>query len=316
MNEALVSVIIPVYNVEQYLRRCIDSVLAQEYDNIEIILVDDGSTDNSPLICDEYNKNYANVKAFHKENGGLSSARNYGIENAKGEYITFLDSDDYIHPSFVDRLVQLLQEYNTKVSQCVFELGSENHFASFTEEIQVTRHEGSTTFGNRAVKIAACGKMYEASLFETLRFPIGKINEDEFTTYKAIDASGSIVTTNERLYYYYENPDSIMRKERQLVPLDAFEAYEERLAYFKEKGDLVAYELSRKEYLLRILIIYSRCTKRRDNLNDKGAILSLYRENYAKLRRDLISKKESLLLTVFRYMPKLCAFLLVKSGRV
>ena len=186
IGQSLVSVIIPVYNTEKYLSRCIKSVLYSEYKNIEIILVDDGSIDSSGLICDSFAKEDDRIRVIHKSNGGLSSARNAGIDIAKGEYITFIDSDDYIHQKYIGYLLELLQMNKCNISQCELETGCNETFTNRRIRRKETVYTINNLFKDRKIKIIACAKLYKSELFETIRFPLDRINEDEFVTYQLL----------------------------------------------------------------------------------------------------------------------------------
>lgn len=234
----LVSIVVPIYNVEAYLKRCVDSLLLQTYKNIEIILVDDGGQDNSGAICDEYAKRDERIKVIHKPNGGLSDARNKGIDIANGEYIAFVDSDDYISNDFIEVLYEICEREKCDIAQCKFE---KVYGDSFVEE----RRNGSITlrnnieqlefsFGNDDVEsIVVWNKLYKTNLFNNLRFPFGKINEDEFTTYKLFYKANKIVTVNLAMYGYFMSENSIMRSGYNLKRLHYIEAVEERLEFFK-----------------------------------------------------------------------------------
>lgn len=159
-------------------------------------------------------------------------------------------------------------------------------------------------FGRRKIKITACGKIYHCSLLKNLRFPLGRINEDEFFTYKAIADSGKIAVTTAEYYFYYMNSDSIMHKERDYLPLDFMDAYAERISFFHNRGDTIAEELSRKEYAVRLMLLYSRCLKNRNNKNDKSYILSSYRETWRSVnRKSLVDVRERFLLDMFMRFP-------------
>lgn len=304
-----VSVIVPVYQVEKYIRRCLDSILNQTYRAFEVIVVDDGSPDACPEICDEYQNRYPNVSVIHKENGGLSSARNAGMDVARGEYITFVDSDDQLHPYFIEKMLGLMNTYHAKIAQCAFKIvrgGVQRQSVTSVQEnkSKETCYADSRMFGRRKIKITACGKIYHCSLLKNLRFPLGRINEDEFFTYKAIADSGKIAVTTAEYYFYYMNSDSIMHKERDYLPLDFMDAYAERISFFHNRGDTIAEELSRKEYAVRLMLLYSRCLKNRNNKNDKSYILSSYRETWRSVnRKSLVDVRERFLLDMFMRFP-------------
>ena len=254
----LVSIVVPVYNVEKYLRECIDSILSQTYKKLEIILVDDGSTDESGKICDEYVKKDSRIKAIHKENGGLSSARNTGLDIATGKYISFIDSDDYVTENFIEKMYNALQENKAEMAQCLF---TKDKFESVKMQIEVLDSEQAIEYWNdiqyHNFFVIACNKLYNLKLFENLRFPLGKISEDAFTTYKVFDKAKKIVIIPDILYYYRSTPDSITNRKFSVKRYDALQAYEEEINYFKKNDKerlaysaMVLYQHILKRYYL------------------------------------------------------------------
>ncbi|MCR5654841.1 MAG: glycosyltransferase, partial [Lachnospiraceae bacterium] len=257
--EALVSIILPIYRVEKYLGRAIDSCLSQTYSHLEIILVDDGSDDSCGEICDTYAKKDARIRVIHKENGGLSDARNAGLDVATGDYIAFVDSDDYIAPDFIESLLCCIREEDADLALCsyvtteddglklsVFEplkeaVGKEEHIADGEREVSDSRtllnnlydrnHRDATYF------IVAWNKLYKAELWKEIRFPKGKIHEDEAIMHEVFDRANKGVYLRRKLYAYYQMPGSITRGSFQMKRLDWLDALDKRVAYFEEKGD-------------------------------------------------------------------------------
>ena len=284
-NNILVSVIVPVYNVEKYLVRCVDSILKQSYNNLQIILVDDGSNDKSALICDEYTKKDTRILVIHKNNGGLSEARNVGIDNAKGDYICFIDSDDFVRETYVKDLLSIILEYNADIAVCLFEKGNSDRFKDIIDENQpniivLNNIEALNKLYDEVLNVSMIvvwNKLYSKNLFNKIRFPIGKIHEDEFTMPKLLFEADKIVIINKKDYYYFQSPNSIMRSEFKINRLDALEAFEERINLFNQKGlnELANKALSAYIYILiRYICII-------DNLNDK---------KYQKAKNTLIKK--------------------------
>ena len=190
-----ISVIVPVYNVEQYLPRCVESILAQTYENLEILLVDDGTKDNSGAICDAYARQDARVKAIHKKNGGLSSARNAGIDAATGEYLSFVDSDDWIEPDMYEKMMALMEKYSVRlVCAGRWDVSSETGEKTLglcppKEEVISGEELVRRIFHWENIDSAAWDKLYHRSLFASARYPLGVICEDVPTTYRiALDA--------------------------------------------------------------------------------------------------------------------------------
>lgn len=240
-NNDLISVVIPVYNVEPYIRACVESVLQQSYKNLEIILVDDGSADRCPAICDEYAEKDARIKVIHKSNGGLSDARNAGIEAATGAYITLIDSDDSIHPAMISYLYNALIQNDADISFCQRQeidengaaLPSKSEFSTFIVDGRNTCME--EFLKNRQIDTVAWGKLYKRSMFDDVRYPFGKYHEDVFTTYKIIAKCNRMFIGEERYYNYRIRTASITQSSFSLKHLDAIEANEER-AKFIEKN--------------------------------------------------------------------------------
>lgn len=249
--EQCVSVIVPIYMVEPYLKRAVDSIRNQTYQNLEIILVDDGSKDQCGRICDDYAKADNRIVVIHKENGGLSDARNAGLDVAHGEYIMFVDSDDYIAPDCVETLLKCLTEHDADVSMCSYVvtdsteydesiwLKSDGHEYDGSVEICDRRkllsnlydanHRDATYF------IVSWNKIYKASLWDGIRFPKGKIHEDEATTYKIYDRAQKGIYLHKPLYGYFSAPDSITRAKFNIKRLQWMDALDDRIAYFGNK---------------------------------------------------------------------------------
>lgn len=241
MKKDLVSVIVPIYKVEKYLRQCLDSIINQTYKNLEIILVDDGSPDNCPKICDEYARKDDRIKVIHKENGGLSSARNAGLDICKGEYISFIDSDDYIDSHFFSSLVSKAQSENADIVQCDFVdfFDGDNDFnavISSNDKVYSNLEMQKKIFEPDGYRnVVVWNKIYKKYLFNKLRFPNGKINEDEFTTYINFDNSKIICVLGSKMYFYRKRENSIMGGRFNYRRFDAIEAYKCRVEYYERK---------------------------------------------------------------------------------
>lgn len=231
-EQVKVSVIIPVYKTEQYLSRCVESVIKQTYANLEIILVDDGSPDRCPEICDSFAEQDHRIKVIHKSNGGLSDARNAGIEAASGDYIAFVDSDDYIDSKMIEILLQCAIDMGADISVCnyyrVQEDGRTTYHKKAVIEKEMTNLEAMEDIFTESnlCEVITWNKLYASSLFKDtgIRFPVGKIHEDNFTTYKLFYEAHKVVYIDFPLYYYLQRGDSIMGRnfdERRLQVLEA-----------------------------------------------------------------------------------------------
>lgn len=236
-----VSVIVPVYNVEIYLKKCINSILNQTFRNLEIILVDDGSTDDSGIICDEYALIDERLKVIHKENGGLSSARNIGIDNATGDYLAFIDSDDWIEPNMLEVLLERIKQDNSDISICEYlEVYNEEEKITNTTMIEnkiFTNYKALKNIYDNKLNITMTvtwNKLYKKELFKNITFPNGKIHEDEFTTYKLLYAAEKVSYINKKMYYYRQRENSIMKSKFSKKRLDTLDAIEERVDFMKD----------------------------------------------------------------------------------
>lgn len=250
----LISVIIPVYQVEPYVAYCIESVINQTYRNLEIILVDDGSVDKSGEICDLYAERDERIRVIHQGNRGLSEARNKGIEVSRGEYLSFIDGDDWVDKRFINVMYEISTKTGCDIVQCNFQKAVDERLYEDDREGNYTVYS-SEEFSTATYTLLswkcniACNKLYKASLFDGIRYPAGKIHEDEFTTYRLVWEAGRIAVTHTKLYFYRQRPDSIMGSDYSLKRLDAGEAFREREAFYLEKGEMEIFNLVRMEHL-------------------------------------------------------------------
>ena len=222
----LISVIIPVYNVEKYLDRCVQSVVDQTYKNLEIILVDDGSLDNCPLLCDNWMAKDNRIKVIHKSNGGLSDARNRGLEESNGKYITFIDSDDYVDERYVEYLKKLIVKYSTDLSISSYKILSkkvQDIGVGYKEDLLSRKDALKRLVNEEGFTVSACAKMYRKNLFDYISFPVGKLYEDNATIYKLIMKCDKIAYGNKSYYFYCLRKNSITRCEFNVKKMDAIE---------------------------------------------------------------------------------------------
>lgn len=239
MNNDLISVIVPVYNVSNYLRKCIDSILQQSYQNIEVILVDDGSTDASKEICDFYEKSDSRVICYHKENGGLSDARNFGIKKSHGKYLVFVDSDDYISDKMVEKLYQLIHQFHVKIGVVGFDFvyeknkrKKEKYKKNSVYRLDKKRALEHLFSDNSKIGNYAWNKIYEKELFAKVEYPIGMNMEDLGTTYLLLDQVDFIAVNEEKLYHYFQRENSILHSVNKKLKSDKFELANKRFEYF------------------------------------------------------------------------------------
>ena len=238
----MISIIVPVYNVRDCLCRCVDSLLAQDYTDYEIILVDDGSTDGSSRLCDQLATDYAQIRVVHQSNSGLSAARNAGIKRAHGDYLTFVDSDDAVAVNFLSTLLNLLMENKTEIAACTFAeistRGKQRNFVSPDQLPRLLSPEAclkAMLLEADGLSLSACAKLYARKLFQKVSFPAGKLYEDVGTTYKLIMSSKKIAYLPQPLYYYYANPNSIIHQEFNFAKLDLISLTDQMCAEIAQK---------------------------------------------------------------------------------
>ena len=284
-EKALISIIIPVYKVEKYLEKCIQSVINQTYENLQIILVDDGSPDNCGKICDEYAKKDHRIEVIHKSNGGLSDARNKGLEIAKGEYIGFVDSDDYIEADMYEVLYNLLKQYNADVSICNFYTVSQGKISIKNADNGINDYNRIEILKeillDRNIQSYAWNKLYKKELFDEIKYPIGKKYEDIGTTFYLLEKCNKVVVTGKSEYYYINRQDSIVNNVTESTITDYIELIMQRYDYIEENiRELSSYN---KDYLKRILKTAEKDIK---SLNEVGDYTKKkYEELYNKVQK-------------------------------
>ena len=234
------SIIVPIYNTEKYLKRCIDSILGQSYYDFELILVDDGSTDSSWKICEFYQKKDVRIRLFRKENGGASSARNYGIDMAQGVFLGFVDSDDWLDMEMYRVLMEGIEEYDADISVCNFYMydrkGEKRMFSNQKSNIVYSHDEAMKEIAtNNNLTYSPCNKIYNKRLFDTHRFKEGIIYEDMDLMYKLVDICEKVIYTSEALYCYYYNQASVMRSFFSLDQLVGYEILKQKYQYYRTK---------------------------------------------------------------------------------
>ena len=269
----LISVVVPVYKVEEYLDECIQSIINQSYSNLEIILVDDGSPDNCPAMCDRYAAQDSRIKVVHKQNGGLSDARNAGIRVATGAYIGFVDSDDWIEGDMYEVLLGAIQEHNADIA----EIGVNLCYADRTEQQRadkvsvLSRREALAAFLDRSLMIQGCvwGKLYRADIVKKVMFPVGRLHEDGFFTYKALYEAETYVLLDVCKYNYRQDRQgSIMTTATRQNPKslhDVMDAFEERNDFFEAHGEPLLAEKAKAYYYKTLVCEYrSACAGKYD----------------------------------------------------
>lgn len=278
------SIVVPIYKVEKYLKRCVDSILSQTYSNLEIILVNDGSPDDCGKICDEYAKIDKRVKVLHKENGGLSAARNSGTSIASGDYIWFIDSDDYIEKSACEELKEVILEYNPEVVCFNFkelkEIDDEEFLNPFyvnsnTKNVTILSYEEAiieNIYKNK-VRNEAQSRIYKNEIAKKQKFPEGILGEDFATFYKFLKLSKKTVYYDRCLYNYYHRGDSIMGKKSEKLYLDLFfseiEYYDTVKSCCANDEDLNKLEDNHFKVLIKTFVKLSISQNNYDNIIEK-----------------------------------------------
>lgn len=240
-RKPLISIIVPIYKVENYLNRCVESIINQTYQNLEIVLVDDGSPDKCPQMCDAWANKDIRIKVIHKENGGLSDARNAGMRVAHGDFISFVDSDDYIEPDMLSKLYTAILSFDCDVASCRVNMVWDNKPSKpLTPSIETTVFQNNKDAmrdlinGNHLIQ-TVWNKLYKRTIISKIEFPVGKINEDEFWSWKVIAASNRIVCINPLLYNYYLREGSIMQGGVAFNPMPVLEGKFARNKFIENK---------------------------------------------------------------------------------
>lgn len=290
----LVSVIVPIFNVEVYLEQCIKSIVEQTYRNIEVILVDDGSPDRCGDICDRWSKKDERIKVLHKNNGGLSDARNAGMSLAKGNYICFVDSDDIIDSHYIEWMHQAAKQNRVSLVAC--------ELSSFFDDDSIERDKCNNAhikistsneamediIYGRGVRAIACNKLYEAQLIKNEKFLVGKYHEDEYFTYRIIDKAGNVAFVSNPLYFYRQRKGSIMDT-FSVRHIDVLEAYLERLKLLEDKYPEL-YSIDKKSFCVSCVAYFRLAIKHKSS--DIFIIEQRIKEYRSKVRFTLKELKD------------------------
>lgn len=291
----LISIIIPVYNVEQYIERCIDSVLLQTYKNLEIILIDDGSTDKSSKICDEYAKKDSRIKVIHKENGGVSSARNAGLDVATGEYIGFVDSDDYIDSNMYECLINSITNNKCDIVIC----GFHEVFGGVIKDVAICESETSISVREGIVKLIEddtykgylWNRLYKRELFDGVKFPEMIVLEDMYVNHLVFEKSKKIHLLDKTLYSYIRRENSVTLKRRTKTEVTIFryhmDSYNRLIDDFREMGSLLNSRRISAAFNVLISIDANKLHKEYQEVYDEA--YSLLKNNSNLLENELIS---------------------------
>lgn len=237
-----ISIITPAYQVEKYIHRCVDSVLAQTFRDFELLLLDDGSSDDTGAICDAYAARDSRVRVFHQKNAGVCAARNTCLDwvfsNSDSQWIFFIDSDDWMHPETLERLYWAAMEQGTQIAACGYAQTDGEDPVVSPEQLVPERWLPKDFYMQRFINATVCwGKLYRKSCFEGERYSVGKKLDDEFLTYRLLFAQEVLTIIPAPLYAYYYNPTGITKSGWNVKSLDAWEAYEQQIAFFEQRGE-------------------------------------------------------------------------------
>lgn len=309
-----ISIIVPVYNVEKYLDRCIQSILNQTFKDFELILVNDGSTDCSSMICDKYEKIDRRIVVIHKENGGLSSARNAGLDIAKAKYIGFVDSDDYINENMYEILYNEAIKNKADIVISEFEKVCENkeYVNNKLGKYKIVNYENMEILNQlfkekNLIFVVAWNKLYKRGLFDNLRYEEGKIYEDEFIIHKLLYKSKRVTLIDFKLYYYVERKNSITKSKFNVINLMAIDSIKDRMEFFKKlkKRDWIY-----KSEFLYIIVFFKNYNMAKENLIEYKKEFKKHKKYFNKnifnfLINPLFTNKEKVMFFIFLISPYL-----------
>lgn len=317
-----ISIIVPVYNVESYLHRCLESIINQSFKDIEIILVNDGSTDKSPLICEEYLNKDCRVKLINKKNGGLSSARNAGMKVATGKYIGFVDSDDWIEYDMYEHLYHLIIDTDSDVAD-IQSISTSKPINIKKRKEEILTYEGKEILLNylKVGQYSVWRKLYNKKVLENIEFPEGKINEDIATNFKILKKACKIVKSNQVKYYYFNNTNSISTGGFKHKDLDLLDACNELVELAKQENyknieELAKVKLARSYFsLLSKIAIYGIKDETINKCDTVNFFSMKVKESYLFLIKSSIPFSRKILITIACINYNLFEIILKKMGR-
>lgn len=295
--QEIISVIVPIYKVEEYLERCINSILNQTYKHLEIILVNDGSPDKCPNICEEYAKKDDRIKVIHKENGGLSDARNYGLNIAIGKYISFVDSDDYIEKNMYQDMINELRKNNADIISCAINnVYSDRSVSSDIEErVYDTESALKDLILGRNLNQTVWNKLYKKDVINGILFEKGKINEDDFWTYQVFSNSKKIITLNKALYNYIHRESSIMGQGYSEKNLNGLEARYNQYKFIEKNYPKLSL-IAKKSVFFYAIFLYQKLLISKHDINNSYRCIQEYLKeiNFNDKERKQLTIKEKI----------------------
>ncbi len=317
------SIIVPVYRVEPYLRQCVESILSQSFSDFELILIDDGSPDRCGSICDEYASRDERIKVIHQNNQGIGQARNVGLDCARGQYLGFIDSDDWLKPDMYATLISLADAYDADIAECAYlktwdggRTERDNH-SKQTLVIDGMTALRDYTRGNYS-HVVVWNKVYRKALWDQVRFPMGKLHEDVATTYKLYYKAGRVVQFDAAMMYYRQRGDSFMGVgfDPQRIS-HAREAYAEKIEFFNQKGLRNLGDQAAVEANVYLAEAYLGVSKETELKSMAPALKKEFDINYRELvKTGRLAMKDRLVLGLFYTVPLLYAvYKRVEIGR-
>ncbi len=317
MNSPLISILVPVYNVEKYVCECIDSIIAQTYKNLEIILVDDGSTDQSGAICDEYAQKDSRIKVIHQENKGLAAVRNVAVATATGEYVGFVDSDDFVALDMYEKMLNLSQNKNADIVMCNIAYTDEkgtlipnNKSAKNITSNEMSGKEFLTNLcqNYNSIYVITVNKLYKRSLFDDIHYPDGKTHEDEAVIHRISHKCTRIVFTSDTFYFYRQQSQSIMNRPFSTRHLDNMYSLLDRVDFLKKQDYSSDIIYSAEMYLWGewSAICKSIDIKNKEHVTAVRGMKSLLKPIFKELLKSNIpTKKEKFAIIVLKISPLL-----------
>lgn len=300
---ALISIIVPIYNVEKYLKKCIDSIISQSYKNIEIILVDDGSPDQCGTLCDQYKEIDKRIIVIHKTNGGLSSARNAGLDVASGEYIGFVDSDDFIETTMYEEMLEMMQTYKCDIVECavnnIYDDKINRYINEYNEVLDgkeaLKKQLASNAKATYMPRISVWSKLFKKEFWKERRFPEGKIHEDYMLTCQALYYAKRVGLLKKGLYnHLLTNCNSIMNAKFGRKDLYLEIQYRERVYFLKNKNEIQLTKLAERAYYNLLLSLFWRCSV--NNMEEKDYYLGIIKNEKKEIKKVVEGKRS------FEYM--------------
>lgn len=305
----LISVIVPVYNAEKYIKKCIESIISQTYQNMELILINDGSKDLSLQICEEFAKKDQRIKVYDRANGGASAARNTGLTKASGDYIVFVDSDDFVTSTYLENLYLAAKIGNYDIVQCNLEEVNNSKLSInnvIFDKMHVQEISKKQALNDRVYKVTIWGKIYSSFLFDDFKFREGEIYEDDASYYIFVDKAKKIAILNETLYYYYMSENSVMRNDKKDKSTAFIGIYEDRIRYFRDRNNQDLLDGSYDRFCLVLMLSLAASYAHGNNCGDRKQLWTLYKKYYhSTMQAKTIGIKDKLMFTCFRIAPHL-----------